>query len=91
MDPTSSADRTQAAVELFSPQIRPDDVVLGEVLGLGELLIVAPSEPAKRRILVADVLDPRVEWFGAEGLAPFLDSYFEASGERFWDPSTRHE
>jgi hypothetical protein len=88
--PDASRRRTDAELTARSVQFRHDDVVVGEFLGDQDLLIVAPSEAGIRCVLVATPLDARMEWFGAgEGLAAFLEAYFEAGGEKYWEPQRR--
>jgi hypothetical protein len=86
LDPFSSKKRTLAERASRPPDIRSDDVVLGEFLGDQELLVFSPSESGVRRILVALPLDPRFEWFGAaRSLSEFLAKYFDAGGEKYWE------
>jgi hypothetical protein len=60
--------------------------VLGQFLGDQELLVLAPSETARRRVLIALPLDSRADWFGAApSLGSFLAKYFDAVGDKYWE------
>jgi hypothetical protein len=86
LDPKTSAVRTVEERTARPHDLRSDDVVIGEFLGDQELLVIAPSERGQRRILVALPLDPRDDWFGAaDALDQFLEKYFDASGDKFWE------
>jgi hypothetical protein len=66
--------------------LRQDDIVLGEFLGDQELLVLAPSETGRRRILIALPLDGRSDWYGAaHDLPQFLEWYFDHGGEKYWE------
>lgn len=85
-DPKASAIRTERERVSRPSEILDDDIVVGEFLGDQELLVLAPSEQGTRRVLIELPLDPRHEWFGAaRGLAEFLDAYFDARGDKFWE------
>ena len=89
LDPKSSAARTAKERIARPKDLRADDVVIGEFLGDQELLVVAPSESNRRRVLVALPLDARGDWFGAASeIDEFLDDYFEAGGNKFWERKT---
>lgn len=63
----------------------PDDIVVGRFLGHDLRLVVAPSEHGHRRVLVTGPLDDRDDWDGvATSLEEFLNRYFEAHGNFFW-------
>lgn len=86
LSPSASASRTAREHEDRPFELKPDDIVLGEFLGDQELLVLAPSEADRRRILVALPLDSRTEWFGvASDLGSFLMQYFDASGNKYWE------
>jgi hypothetical protein len=86
LDPESSCNRTMAEFADRPVDLKPDDVVIGEFLGDQELLVWAPSEEGRRRVLVALPLDARADWWPAgEGIAEFLTRYFDANGEKFWE------
>jgi len=89
LGPGESAKKTRKILPLFPPtSFHLGDVIVGEFMGDTDLLLVAPSEAAHRRILVADTIAPRGEWAGVgENFAAFFESYFEARGEKFWDRS----
>ncbi len=90
LDPVSSASRTTIERAARPADLREDDIVVGMFLGDQELLIFAPSEHRRRRILVALPLDSRGNWFGAaSSLGEFLDSYFNAGGNKFWEDTRR--
>jgi hypothetical protein len=90
LDPHDSAQRTQLERQRRAGDFRADDVVIGELLGDQELLVIAPSEHADRRILVALPLDARADWYGSGGeLAEFLERYFDAGGDKYWEPPRR--
>jgi hypothetical protein len=90
LDPEKSARRTQEELVGRPSDMRRDDVVIGEFLGDQELLVVAPSENDERRILVALPLDPRSDWFAAApSLGEFLERYFDACGDKYWEPNSR--
>ncbi len=60
--------------------------MLGEFLGEQELLIVAPSETGRRRILIALPLDSRAGWLGvAQDLGEFLERYVVHAGGKYWE------
>jgi hypothetical protein len=86
LDPQASALRTKVEKAARPTVFREGDVIIGEFLGDQELLVIAPSEVGGRRILVALPLDDRCDWFGAASdLGEFLDDYFEAQGNKFWE------
>ncbi|WP_236644012.1 hypothetical protein [Sorangium cellulosum] len=86
LDPQASRLRTDAERLARPRDFRDDDIILGEFLGDQELLVVAPSESGIRRVLVALPLDPRSDWPGAaKDLAAFLDDYFDAGGNKYWE------
>lgn len=88
LGPWGSAAKTRRLAAEQYPRFRPDDVIVGEFIGDGDLLLVAPSETAHQRILVADEIVSREEWAGVgEDFATFFETYFEARGEKFWDRS----
>ena len=65
---------------------RPDDIVLGEFLGDQELLVLAPSETGRRRVLIALPLDSRADWLGAApDVGEFLGRYFDSAGDKYWE------
>jgi hypothetical protein len=84
--PSASAIRTAQEREARPADLRPDDIVLGEFLGDQELLVLAPSETGRRRILIAHPLDSRADWFGvAQDLGDFLEWYFDHAGDKYWE------
>jgi hypothetical protein len=86
--PQESADRTAAEIVDRPSDMRSDDVVIGEFLGDQELLVLAPSEPGDRALLIALPLDHRADWDGGgNSLSAFLGRYLEAQGEKFWEAS----
>jgi hypothetical protein len=86
LTPSTSAARTAQEREARPAELRSDDIVLGEFLGDQELLILAPSEMGRRRVLIALPLDSRADWFGAgSDLGSFLARYFENAGEKYWE------
>jgi hypothetical protein len=86
LDPASSAARTRELRAMRPVDFQEDDVVVGAFLGDSELLVVAPTELGRRRILIALPLDGRSEWFGAgNDLGDFLESYLAAGGDKFWE------
>ncbi len=86
LDPKSSSIRTKQERAARPKDTHVDDIVIGEFLGDQELLIIAPSEKGARRILIALPLDTRDHWFGAaESLDEFLEKYFQAGGDKFWE------
>lgn len=88
LDPESSRNRTASEIAQRPADLKADDVVIGEFLGDQELLVWAPSEDGRRRLLVALPLDARADWWQAgEGIAEFLAKYFDANGEKFWERS----
>ena len=58
LDPAASAAATATARALQPENLRDDDVVIGEFLGCGDLLVLAPSEGGDRQVLVAEELKP---------------------------------
>lgn len=86
LGPQGSASRTaEGHRSYFSQDLRPDDVVFGELIGDQEVLVYAPSEPAPRRVLVAIPLYGRDDWYTAAGAVnAFLVAYREARGEQYW-------
>lgn len=86
LDPHSSALRTTQERAARPTEYREGDVVIGAFLGDQELLVIAPDGTGSRRILVALPLDGRSEWFGAaSSLAEFIERYFDAGGNKFWE------
>lgn len=86
LHPLASRQRTEAERAERPQDVRDDDIVVGEFLGDQDLLVYAPSEVGLRRVLIAQPLDARTDWFGvASGLAQFLDSYFDACGDKYWE------
>jgi len=86
VDPQSSAERTAKERAARPIEFRDEDVVVGVFLGDQELLVIAPSERGPRRVLVALPLDSRSAWFGAASeLGEFLERYFDAGGNKFWE------
>jgi hypothetical protein len=84
--PSASATRTAQEHAARPAELRPDDIVLGEFLGDQELLVLAPSETGRRRILIARPLDRRADWLGvAQDLAEFLERYFDHAGDKDWE------
>ncbi len=91
LDPASSAERTKREREMRRSEFLPDDVVLGAFLGDQELLVLASSEPGQRRVMIALPLDGRADWLPAgASLAEFLESYFSAAGNKYWEQAARH-
>jgi hypothetical protein len=85
--PSASATRTAQERAARPADLRPDDIVLGEFLGDQELLVLAPAETGRRRILIALPLDRRADWFGAaHDLGEFLQWYFDHAGDKYWQP-----
>jgi hypothetical protein len=86
LDPAASAARNQKEIEARPLDFRGDDIVLGTFLGDQDLLVIAPSEGERRRVMVALPLDGRADWFGvAASLAEFLETYFAARGNKYWE------
>ena len=86
LSPIASAVRTNQERAARPSELRPDDVIVGEFLGDQELVVVAPSEAGRRRVLIALPLDDRDDWFGAaSSLGGFLELYFEAGGNKYWE------
>jgi hypothetical protein len=91
LDPEASTERTRQERENRSAEFRLDDIVIGAFLGDQELLVLAPSESGNRRVLIALPLDNRADWVpAASNLAEFLEEYFAAGGDKFWEPTARH-
>jgi hypothetical protein len=86
LSPVASAARTALERAARPDDLAPGDVVIGEFIGAEDLLVLAPSEAAERRVLVALPCDPRAEWYGvAESLGDFLIGFAERDGERWWE------
>lgn len=86
LSPLASARRTAEERRSRPEDMREGDVVIGEFLGDQDLLVVAPSQGTECRVLVALPLDPRAEWYAvATDLESFLERYFDAGGEKFWE------
>jgi hypothetical protein len=84
--PSASATRTAQEREARPSDLRPDDIVLGEFLGDQELLVLAPSETGRRKVLIALPLDSRADWFGAAAdLGEFFGRYFDSAGDKYWE------
>ena len=48
--------------------------------------MLAPSEAAERRYLVALPMDPRADWYAVgSSAAEFLERYLASDGEKFWE------
>jgi hypothetical protein len=72
--------------ESRGPDFRENDVVVGAFLGDQDLLVLCPSEPAARRMLVALPLDAREDWHAVgASLSQFLESYLAHVGEKYWE------
>jgi hypothetical protein len=86
LSPRASATRTAQEREARPSDFRSDDVVIGEFLGDQELLVLAPSETGRRKVLIALPLDRRDDWIGAASdLGEFLDRYFHGRGDKYWE------
>jgi hypothetical protein len=86
LGPAASRARTAQERAARPSDLRPDDVVVGEFLGDQELVVLAPSEAGRRRVLIALPLDGRDDWFAAaSSLGEFLVRYFDAAGEKYWE------
>lgn len=84
LSPAKSATFTS---EWFSERedMREGDVLVGDFLGDADRLVYAPSESGLRRLLVADPIDDRNDWYGAaRTIAGFLIRYHESRGDYFW-------
>lgn len=80
--PADSAARTAEERGGRPDDVDPDDVVMGELLGDQELLVVAGDG----RILIALSLDDRADWYvAAPDFGEFLDAYWRHGGEKFWE------
>lgn len=67
---------------------RPDDVVVGELLGDQEMVVVAGGE-GHRQVLVALSLHPRADWYvSADDLAQFLSLHLRHGGDKYWETTT---
>jgi hypothetical protein len=92
LSPVESVLRTISPPDYYSEELRPDDLVLGEFLGDTELMVLAPSESGRRRVLIALPLDPRADWFGAAAdLAELLIKFHQANGVKYWEEVYRNE
>lgn len=90
LEPAASAERTATERAARPTEFQLDDVVIGTFLGDSEILVIAPSESGRRRIMVGLPLDGRADWFGvAADAAEFLSAYFDAGGNKFWEASGR--
>lgn len=79
--------RTLAEIDARPNEYRPGDVVIGEFLGDGDLLLVrcATSESAFGTVVVAQPIDPRSEWdVVATSLGRFVERYLEVEGDKYW-------
>ncbi len=84
LSPANSATSTR---EWFSERedMREGDVLVGRFLGDADRLVFGPSESGRRRLLVADPIDYRDNWYGtARTIAGFLIRYHESCGDAFW-------
>jgi hypothetical protein len=91
LDAASSSERTRQERARRSSEFRSDDIIVGAFLGDQELLVLAPSEHGHRRIMIALPLDGRADWLAAgSSLAEFIEAYFAAGGDKFWERSARH-
>ncbi|MFE6736206.1 hypothetical protein [Microbacterium sp. NPDC057650] len=87
--PGASVVRTSTEGTARPREFRLDDVVVGEFLGDGDLLLYAPSEPRERRCLIALPLDARHDWPAAGStLAEVFERLLEAGGDKYWEAST---
>jgi len=92
LSPEQSATRTRLERETRPEDFRADDVVVGELLGDQDLLVLAPSEERDRRVLVALPLDSRDMWYSAgRGLADFVTRYVDAGGDKYWERGSAAE
>lgn len=86
LSPREAAQRTRQERTQRPDVYRGDDIVIGEFLGDLELVVVAPSEAGRRRVLIALPLDDRLDWYAAaENFAEFLERYLKAFGDRYWE------
>ncbi|MBL7499890.1 hypothetical protein I6A84_23370 [Frankia sp. CNm7] len=86
LSPRQSAERTRAERMERAEDFREDDVVVAEFLGDGELVAISPSEQGARRILVAQEIYGRPDWYGVgPTLEKFLQDYLDSGGEKFWE------
>lgn len=82
LSPTGSAARTNMERSARPADVEKGDVVIGEFLGDQDLLVLARTG----QVLVALPLDHRGEWYVVgRDLADFLDRYWRADGEKFWE------
>lgn len=76
---------------------RPDeylsgDLVAGEFLGDGELLIVRGDRSScdYAKVLIALPIDPRIHWYvAADSLRDFVESFIKFEGAKFWEVESR--
>lgn len=71
---------------------RPGDLIIGELLGDADLLILRCDEtsPDFGNIIIALPLDSREEWdIAANSLFSFLNQFLAANGEKFWENQTQ--
>lgn len=88
LNPMASAKRTAEEKAERPSEFREGDLVIGEFIGDLELLLIAPSEP--HRIIVVDPLDSRAEWYRvAADLGEFLEAYYRAGGDKYWERRLR--
>lgn len=90
LDPRTSARRTAEQVQ-GGDEFLDDDLVIGEFLGDEDLVIIAPSEADERRILIVLEHEDREDWVGVGAdLAEFLEAYFQAGGDKYWEDVEEH-
>jgi hypothetical protein len=91
LDPGASVERTSQERESRPMDVRSDDIVIGVFLGDQDLLVLAPSNEGNQRVMIALPLDGRADWMGAApALGEFLEAYFAAGGNKFWERAARH-
>lgn len=63
-----------------------------EFLGDSDLLVIAPSETGKRRLLVSGPIDRRPDWYEVgPDLARLLETFRDSGGDKYWEPPGRSE
>lgn len=89
LDPKTSARVTSEKIRT-DKNFRKDDLVIGSFIGDLEHVVIAPSESAQRRILIALPLDKREDWYGVGAdLGEFLEGYFQTRGAKYWTEKQR--
>ena len=84
LTPAASAARTALEKDERPEDFEEADLVIGEFLGDGELVVLDRDG----RVVIAAEIEPRPQWtIAADNLAQLLSGFFKADGQKYWEPS----